>query len=62
MAPAVAGDGSTVDTRHEAAALRAYARQSKNKSLDLGSPDGFSQPPTMLAEWASGRESGREPS
>ncbi len=27
-----------------------------------GFPDCFSQPPTMIAEWASDRESGPEPS
>ena len=30
--------------------------------INRDSPDCFSQPPTMIAEWASDRESGPEPS
>ena len=43
--------------------LKAYSDRDRcGTEISRDSPDCFSQPPTMIAEWASDRESGPEPS
>ena len=50
---AAAADGASI-------ALLDYVNE--RPDLNRDSPDCFSQPPTLIAEWASDRESGPEPS